>query len=537
MPNTDSSDYVSHEPCPKCGSRDNLARYSDGHGYCFGCTHYEDGDGTTYTTHERKSDMGLIKIDYQPLITRGIDEETCRKFGYGVGSMAGQPVQIAEYRSDDGKIAAQKIRTKSKNFSILGNGRALGLWGQHLWSTGGRMVVVSEGELDALSISQIQNNRWPVVSISSGASGAVKTVKKSLEWLEKFETVVFMFDNDEPGKKAAADCSLLLSPGKAKIASLPLKDANEMLVAGRTKEVVSAIWDAKTYRPDGVIAGEDMWEQIQSAGSKESIEYPWAGLNEKTYGIRLGEVVTICSGTGQGKSLVCREWQHWLMGKGHKVGIIALEESVCQSAQALMGINMEIPPHRWKSVDIPVETKKKSFEDTVGSGRCVLYDHWGSLEAENLLNKIRYMARGMGCTHLFLDHLSIVISGIGDGDERRMIDNIMTKLRSLVEELNIALFIVSHLRRPEGRGHEEGSVVSLSHLRGSSSIASLSDLVIGLERNQQDEEESNLSTIRVLKNRYSGETGIACRVRYCTNTGRLTELLDYTGPDEEPNDF
>ena len=143
------------------------------------------------------------------------------------------------------------------------------------------------------------------------------------------------------------------------------------------------------------------------------------------------------------------------------------------------------------------------------------------------------MARGMGCTHLFIDHLSIVISGLGDGDERRMIDNLMTKLRSLVEELGISLFVVSHLRRPEGRAHEEGSSVSLSHLRGSASIAHLSDIVIGLERNQQDAETRNISTIRVLKNRYSGETGVACRVEYRPNTGRLAELIGQAETEEE----
>ena len=533
MPSISLSDFIGHEPCPKCGSTDNLARYSDGHGYCFGCEHYEDGDGVTQETKGKTVTLGLIEVTFKSLVSRGINEETCRKFGYGIGNLSGQPVQIAQYRNNEGAITAQKIRTKAKTFSILGEGRGLGLWGQHLWASKGRMVVVTEGEIDALSVSQIQGNKWPVVSLSQGAAGASKTIKNSLEWLEGFESVVFMFDSDEPGQKAAVECSLLLSPGKAKIATLPLKDASEMLKAGREKELISAIWSSKTYRPDGVVAGEEMWDRIVADGHKESIEYPWMGLNEKTYGIRQGEVVTLCSGTGQGKSLVCREWQHWLMGKGNKVGIIALEENICQSAQALLGIHMECPPHRWEEANISEDQKRKAFKETVGSGRCVLYDHWGSLDSTNLLNRIRYMARGMGCTHLFVDHLSIVISGLGEGDERRMIDNLMTKLRSLVEELGVSLFIVSHLRRPEGRAHEEGSTVSLSHLRGSASIAHLSDIVLALERNQQDVDDGNITTIRVLKNRYSGNTGIACRVQYSPNTGRLSELVGQPGTTEE----
>jgi len=105
----------------------------------------------------------------------------------------------------------------------------------------------------------------------------------------------------------------------------------------------------------------------------------------------------------------------------------------------------------------------------------------------------------------------------------RLIDNTMTQLRKLVEELGCALFLVSHLKRPEGKGHEEGSQVSLSQLRGSSSLASLADAVIAFERDQQDEIQNNVMKVRVLKNRYSGDTGIACNLIYNKETGRLTE--------------
>ena len=99
----------------------------------------------------------------------------------------------------------------------------------------------------------------------------------------------------------------------------------------------------------------------------------------------------------------------------------------------------------------------------------------------------------------------------------------MTHLRTLVEETGIGMILVSHLKRPEGnKGHEEGQTTSLSQLRGSHAIAQLSDIVIGLERNQQGE-ESNTTTVRVLKNRFSGDTGLAGELFYNRETGRLTE--------------
>ena len=118
----------------------------------------------------------------------------------------------------------------------------------------------------------------------------------------------------------------------------------------------------------------------------------------------------------------------------------------------------------------------------------------------------------------------------------------MTKLRQLVEETGIGLLLVSHLRRPTGDlGHENGKEVTLSHLRGSASIAHLSDSVIALERNQQAEDSvtANTTTLRVLKNRYTGETGIATHLFYDKDTGRMKEIdnpyevEDNTGQEEE----
>jgi twinkle protein len=183
---------------------------------------------------------------------------------------------------------------------------------------------------------------------------------------------------------------------------------------------------------------------------------------------------------------------------------------------------MSTPLHLRK--DVNEKELKEAFDSCLATGKFFTYDHFGSMDSNNLMNRIRYMAKGCGCGWIILDHLSIVVSGMGDGDERRLIDNTMTKLRSLVEELKVGMIIVSHLKRPEGRGHEEGATTSLSQLRGSAGIAQLSDMVLGLERNQQDDTTRNRTIVRILKNRFTGETGIASYLEYDAQRGRLTDM-------------
>lgn len=529
------SEFLKHTPCEHCGSSDANSLYTDGHSYCFACETYTHPDKTEeiklfMETH----DTVFLDLEFMELKKRGLQQKTCQFWGYGVSEYKGTKVQVANYRDPSGQLVAQKLRYANKDFSVIGNLKKSGLYGEHLWRDGSKFVVITEGELDALSVSQIQDLKWPVVSIPSGCTSAKKAVGQSIEWLCKFDHVVIMFDMDEQGQKAAIEAANVLPPNKAKIAKLPLKDANEMLVAGRGSEVIDAIFSAKVYRPDGIVAGTDLWDTVTTTEEKQSIPYSYSGLQEKTGGCRRGEIVTITAGSGIGKSQLARELAFGLIKHGETLGYIALEENVKRTALGLMSLELNQPLHLRQDNDIPEEEMRDAFNNTVGSGRVYLYDHWGSTDSDNLLSKIRYLVRGCGASYIILDHISIVVSGLEGGDERRLIDNTMTKLRALVEELNCGLLLISHLKRPSGdRGHEDGAQTSLAQLRGSAAIGQLSDIVIGLERNQQDIDNPHVSHVRVLKNRWSGETGLCCSLRYDTETGRMVETIF----DEDEDDI
>ena len=540
--NENESNLIGHGPCSACGSSDAVGIYDDGHGWCFSCnTYHKDYNGEGNTPQPAKASPvsrgGLTDVAYAALPKRGLSLETCKKWQYQVGKLNGRPAQIANYYTSSGDSLA-KVRFQNKDFVILGDGK-LPLYGQHMWERdAGKMIVITEGEIDAMSVSQLQDHKWPVVSIPNGANSAEKAFKDNLEFLERFESVVILFDNDKVGREAADKCSQLLSVGKAKVASLPLKDANDMLVAKRGSEMIQAIWNAKSWRPDGIIAGSDLWDTINKDDSCVSHLYPWPSLNEMTMGLREGEIVTMCAGSGIGKSSVCKEIAYHLLSSGVTTGYIALEESTKRTALGIMGLYLNKPIYL-NPAEATEEELKTAFDATVGSGNYYTYDHWGSLDEGNLLSKIRYLVTGVGCKIIFLDHLSIVVSGMEGGDERRMIDNVMTKLRSLVEELNFGLVLVSHLKRPDGKGHEEGARTSLAQLRGSAGIAQLSDMVIGMERDQQDVENNHRTTIRVLKNRWCGQNGVASVLEYDDKTGRLVEgvAIEEEGGNDENRDF
>ena len=256
------SNFLYHTPCNNCGSSDANSVYDDGHSYCFSCNTTTRGNDLTQPAKEKTSSE-FISGAVIPLIKRKIDLDTARKFNYQTGAWFGRPVQIANYYDKDKNLVAQKLRNPDKTFQWLGDAKKSGLFGQHLWRDKGKMIIITEGEIDCLSVSRINQNKFPVVSVKSGAQGAKKDIQRELEWLEGFDSVVLMFDQDEQGKQGAIECAKLFSPNKAKICSLPLKDANEMLVEGKTRELVDCIWSSKSYRPDGIVLGADLWNEIR----------------------------------------------------------------------------------------------------------------------------------------------------------------------------------------------------------------------------------------------------------------------------------
>ena len=525
------ANFVAHAPCEKCGSSDAVGVYDDGHTYCFSCQAYEEGqesgsqtDGTGQTTvpdEGQTKQKDLLQGEAKALPSRGLTEADCAKFSYWVGlNWKGEQVQIANYRNSQGSVVAQKVRGRDKSFQFIGDTGEATLFGSHLWSNG-KKLCLTEGELDAISLSSCFQHKYAVCSVPNGAAGAVRAVKQNFDYITKFDEVVICFDMDEVGQKAAQAVAEALPVGKAKIASLPAKDANEAIMQGKQSELVQAVWQAKEWRPDGIKSANDYRSSITVDEAASAITWPYSSLNEVLRGLRKQELVTICAGSGTGKTTFCKEIIHHLLMHDQKVGVIALEESNKRTLLGLVGVHLSknLLVDRQQATD---EEVLEGFDDLFGDKTCYLFDSFGSNDIDLICQRIQYMARALDIDFILLDHISILVSA-QEGDERRMLDAACTKFRTLVQELDIGLIMVSHLRRPDGRGHEDGAAVSLSQLRGSHAIAQLSDACIGLQVDP-DEPDSDVRHIRILKNRYTGQTGAAGTLVYSRETGRLSEI-------------
>lgn len=458
---------------------------------------------------------------------RGITKQTCEKFG--VTQDAGK--HYYPYANGNGTRVAAKVRTVAdKSFSILGDFKEATLFGQHLFHSGGKYVTVYEGELDALAGYQLTGSQWPSVSIRNGAQAALKDCKAQYEWLNSFENIVICFDGDEPGQKAAREVAELFG-AKAKVVKHKggYKDACDYLIAGAVKEFVNEWWKAEAYKPDGIINGNELWEELRKPKQMPDASWPYKQLNDMLAGLRKRELITIAAGTGQGKSTFLRQLIHHLLKTTNdNVGMAFLEESPQRTALGIMSIEAGKPLHLPQTVYSESELKA-AYDATMGTGRCVLFNHFGSLDIDNVLNRLKFMVKAQNCSWLILDHYQMILSGM-DTDERKGLDMLLTKLRTFVEETGVGLFGVSHTRRMDGKGLENGAEITLSALRGTQGISQLSDAVIGLQRDQQNDDEvvRNTTELRLLKSRFTGETGPAGALYFDKQLNKLVEVKEET---------
>ena len=535
-----------HQPCPLCDSSDAGAYYDDGHFYCFSC------EGTIQPENVEVTDLHTYRIENKrepkavddiPWTDRNISEAVVNYYDV---SATDRSVRFPYYDAM-GMRQAAKIRNLGKVFSTEGDFKDCVLFGMHTLSKAGSSkgdtIIVTEGEADALAAFQMANNISqsaktiskrgtpivPAISIKSGAASAERDFKNHLEFLEGFSRVFICLDSDSQGQKSVERCAKLLKPGKAFIVKLEHKDPCEYTKRGLSQEFVGHLKDAVCYTPAGICNASTNFEGLWSEQNQRSIDFPWTGLQSKTLGTRAREIVTWAAGTGVGKSSMLRELQHhYLKNTQSNIGVIALEESVDRTRRGILSVEASDRLHLNEVFKkYSKEEIKKYFDPTLGTGRVFIYDHFGSLEMEDLLNRVRYMVMGLDCQVIFIDHLSILISGLDITDERKAIDRTMTMLRQITEETGCAIHLVTHLRRLGGdRSHEEGVEVNLGHLRGSHGIAQISDTVISLERDTQSDDpvECNTTTLRVLKCRYTGDVGMCDKLFYANSTGRLKVL-------------
>jgi twinkle protein len=517
-----------------CGSSDALQMYDDGTFFCWSCRKWFPPIGEVHVDEkqEYKPKVKLTVEDIKKLPQRGFKE---RQISKDVAEFFGVHVSYDE----DGNIDAHyypygdnayKIRKLPKDFFWIGKSKDL--FGRDKFSGGGKRLVITEGEIDAMSYAYASSKSkyqkiFPVVSVPSATM--LEGLLEHREWIRSFDEVILSFDQDKVGEEAKMKAIRIIGLDKVKLTKFPnnRKDANDVLLKDGWAALQDCMFRAERYIPSGIITKDELWESLKNHANIPALPYPPCldGLNTKLKGMRKGEIGIYVSGTGAGKSTLIREIDlHVLNVTDEKIGIMSLEESPQETAMKLSGMHLNRNP---QDEEIPIDELKVGFDAVFGDERVVLLDHQGSFSDTSMLDKLEYMCLS-GCTYIFIDHITILVSeGIESLRGNEAQDKMMSDLLKLVKKHPVFLGVVAHLRKTSGRdgakSFEEGQIPGLDDIKGSGSIKQIGFDIVAFARNMtaDDEVERNTIKMRVLKARTVGKTGNVPGAFYDYKTGRL----------------
>jgi len=552
---------TSQGPEGSCGSSNAMALYQDGGKVCHRCKGWDNrgktngnngnngGKQLTNTNNEFKDNTKGAPVDldfyyqgsYKAIVERRIKEETCKKYGVRTDDKGNH--MFPGYNKAGELVAVKTCIPASgdnpKRFSIKGPWGDCLLFGANEFPKTGRSLTITEGEYDALAGFQMTGSKYPCVSILNGVSSAKKDFTNNFEAISSFNEIVINFDSDVPGKEGAEAVAPMF-PGKTKVMHLvEAKDACDYLKLNKASKYTDEFWRAKPYTMGGLVNAADTWEECLKDDKVQSIAFPedWVSLNQKTYGIRKGEIVLITAGTGSGKTQWLRELKFWWLKKTQeRILDISLEEKYTQSVMGLVSLaaNLRIT---LPDVHMDDAEKHRLHQDLFKDRRFLLHDHSGSYYNANLIDQITNAVVVEKCSIIFLDHITIAVSDAAAGEENVSMDRFMASLLKIVKKYDVTLIVVSHLRKTGGGGKsfEEGRIPCEDDLKGSGSLKQIAMTTIALARNKyaEDEKIRNTTSFHVLKCRFTGRSGPCDSAYFDDDTGRMVTVDPTTFFDDE----
>lgn len=570
--------FLRHEPCPNCGSSDNLAIYDDGSYYCFSDCGYkklsEDMKATFKDKPKRKAKMqSLVEQEIQvpkntkPVIGedkskeikasttpqgkgfRCLKDEHTKSFGvrYSYSEETGEVTEQYYPCTQDGQLTGYKIREVPKNFRSVGRtGADCELFGQFKFNRGGKYLLVVEGELDTLSAYQMlaeynksrgSDFEIAVVSPTTGAN-SYKQIAAQYKFFDTFEQIIVAMDSDDAGKKAEEKIVKVLPKGKVKIMNLRCKDSNEYLMQGKQKEFIQDFYGAKTYVPVGIVASNQISKEMREELLIQKVPLPpfMHKLQDMMAGgIPLKRILNLGSASGTGKSTIVDEIIYYMIfNSPHKVGIVTLESTCGQYGIKLLSRHVSKKIELLTNEDALTfvdseEIKKKEYElfnMEDDSPRFYLVDDRDG-EVSDIQAAIENLIISCGCKVVVCDPISDVIASLPLEEQ----ENFMSWQKGMVKSHEVTFINVCHTRKTTN-GQKSGSTGADLHeedIIGSGAIykSAACNLMFSRNKEAEDDLERNTTVMKATKIRWTGKTGIAGKYYYDNERHTLYDLDDW----------
>jgi len=361
------------------------------------------------------------------------------------------------------------------------------LWGWWLVPDNAREIIICEGEIDAMTVWQIQEekSRIPVLSMPAGINN-IGFIENDYDRLESFEAIYLLTDNDQlnkgvrAGEEGAKAMSKRLGPHRCHRIPLPhgIKDPNEALVKHGSFDLKAQMEKSYTFDPPTLRGVADCidgaWLLIRKGKEQQrdnSFLFP-----EMDFSLRNGESTIFTGYKGHGKSEMIYQMHLNEMLMGHRVCIASLEippeQMVKNISQQLMG---KMPTEKDK-------TKVKEWLD----GKLWFYNKLGKIKDwKPMFEDFEYGCKRFGIDRFVVDSLHFVTKK----EDHEAQDRFAEELDGFAKANDVHTILIAHARIKKG----EHLLPVPEDVMGSSGIIVPFHNIISIWRNRDKSDNVSLA--------------------------------------------
>lgn len=408
---------------------------------------------------------------------RGITDKTITEFRIGEQLRDGKAYAVFPYLRD-GEVVNVKYRSVDEKRDMRQeSGAEPCLFGWHLIDPKTRVIAITEGEIDAMTLHQAG---IPALSVNAGA-GNHQWIESDWSRLERFSEIIVCYDNDDAGKKGAQEVVKRLGVERCKLATFGAKDANQWLMDGACGEDFEhSIKTAKFQDPEELRPASEFIGRVKSLfyPEHEARTDPCLRLDREIdwFEFRKGELSVWTGYNGHGKSLLLSQVLLGLMAQGERVvvfsGEMTPERQVKRIVKQCTGLDRPTP----------------AYIDAVGDwvmDRMWIFNQVGSATIDRLVQVFAYANRRYGACQFVVDSLMMTdVPEDGPGAITAQKQAIQ-KLCDFAKRHGVHVHLVAHPRK----GKDETGAPGKLDVAGSSKITDGADNVFTVWSARRDESQ------------------------------------------------
>lgn len=408
------------------------------------------------------------------------------------------------------------------------------LFNQNKINTDEPLVITSgEGDCAACIESGITN----AVSICGG-DGNLQWISEQWDWLNKFDSIVLVHDNDESGRKFAKEVSNRLGEWRVKIAEIPLvhekedgtkiaiKDLNELLFLKSAKAVRDTILDAREAEIPSIVDYTEVakFDHTQLQGFTTGFRKLDMAL-EKFY-VTTTTIITGIASSGKSSflsSLICQsiEQDMPVMIYSGELSNESLKNWIDMCFAGQRGIAEYQNEDGSKYYRLTNDSYRRI--NATYSGKCFFYKDSFSHNTDDILAAAESAVRRKGVKTIIFDNMSSVSLGGSDESKWTRQEEFVKQIVDFGKRWQVCCIVINHPKKLEAVRR-----MSLMDLGGVSAIFNLAHRVLSLYRVQESDKEGKMGkngrwlqkplscsvVLDVLKDRLGSANGTSIELYY-----------------------